>query len=252
MLDSNECVPARLEAAVKRYRSVTALDGVSFDVRPGELVTLLGPNGAGKTTAVRLLLGLARADAGRATLFGRDPRVAAHRIEVGAMLQVGKVPETLTVAEHVALFSSYYPHPRALDDVLRSADLDGVADRRFGELSGGQKQRVLFALALCGNPRLLVLDEPTLGLDVEARRGLWDEVRRYVAEGGSVLLTTHYLAEAEAVADRIVVLAKGRVVADGDTGSVKAAAGLPASGTLEDAYLALTRASSAKLEKGVA
>jgi ABC-2 type transport system ATP-binding protein len=213
---------AELRGAVKRYGGVTALSGVDLAVRPGEVVAVLGPNGAGKTTAVQLLLGLLRPSAGTARLFGRDPCEAAARMRIGAMLQVSKVPETLKVREHIHLISSYYPRPLPMDEVIAAAGLTGLEDRLFGKLSGGQKQRVLFALALCGDPDLLFLDEPTVGLDVEARRGFWDQIRTRTGAGRSVLLTTHYLEEADALADRIVLLDRGRIVAEGTPAEIKA------------------------------
>src|SRR5216684_3411929 len=168
--------PAELNGVTKRFGSTVALDNVSFTIRTGELVALLGPNGAGKTTAVRLLLGLTRLDAGAARVFGLDPRQPRNRVRTGAMLQVGRVPETLRVGEHIELFSSYYRNPMPMADVLAAAGLEKLRDRKFGDLSGGQRQRTLFALAICGNPDLLFLDEPTVGLDVEARRALWEEI----------------------------------------------------------------------------
>jgi ABC-2 type transport system ATP-binding protein len=186
------------------------------------VLALLGPNGAGKTTAVKLLLGLAAPSEGKAVLFGGDPRDARTRQRIGAMLQVGKVPETLKVREHVDLFRAYYPSPAPAAQVIEAAGLIGLEGRRFGELSGGQKQRVLFALALCGDPELLFLDEPTLGFDVEVRRAFWEEIRRFVARGRTVLLTTHYLEEADALADRIVVIDRGAIIADGSPADIKA------------------------------
>lgn len=206
---------AQLQAATKRYGPVQALRGVDLPIEAGQLVSLLGPNGAGKTTAVKLLLGLASPSSGHVTVFGRDPRQRNARARTGAMLQVARVPESLKVREHIQLFSSYYPAPRGLQEVLEAAGLVGLENRLFGQLSGGQRQRVLFALAICGNPDLLFLDEPTAGLDIEARRTLWDHIRGFVARGGSVLLTTHYLEEADALADRIVVINQGRIAAEG-------------------------------------
>src|SRR5436305_1471950 len=168
---------AELRRAVKRYGAVTALAGIDFAVHPGEVVALLGPNGAGKTTAVQLLLGLIRPSGGEVRLFDQDPRSTAARVRVGAMLQISKVPETLKVREHVELVSSYYPHPLPAAEVMAAAGLEGLENRLFGKLSGGQRQRVLFALALCGDPDLLFLDEPTVGLDVEARRAFWEQIR---------------------------------------------------------------------------
>jgi ABC-2 type transport system ATP-binding protein len=214
--------PAELWGAVKRYGTVTGLAGVDLAVHPGEVLALLGPNGAGKTTAVQLLLGLLRPSEGEARLFGREPRDPEARVRVGAMLQVSKVPETLKVREHIDLISSYYPRPLSRREVLDTAGLGGVEDRLFGKLSGGQKQRLLFALALCGDPDLLFLDEPTVGLDVEARRALWTVIQGKARAGRSVLLTTHYLEEADALADRIVLIDRGRIVAEGTPAEIKA------------------------------
>jgi ABC-2 type transport system ATP-binding protein len=155
-------------------------------------------------------------------LFGGDPRAMAGRRRMGVMLQISRVPETLTVREHVHLFSSYYPRPMALDQVLALAGLESVADRRYGNLSGGQKQRVLFALAICGDPELLFLDEPTVGMDVESRRLFWQTIRTLTASGRAILLTTHYLEEADALADRVLVLNRGRIIADGRPEEIKA------------------------------
>jgi ABC-2 type transport system ATP-binding protein len=212
---------AELDEAVKRYGAVTALDAVDFRLGAGEVVALLGPNGAGKTTLVHLLMGLSRPSSGQARLFGREPWDAAARMRVGAMLQVSKVPETLEVREHIHLISSYYPHPLPLGEVIELAGLGGLERRRFGRLSGGQRQRVLFALALCGDPDLLFLDEPTAGLDVEARRALWETIAGRVRAGRSVLLTTHHLEEADNLADRIVLLDRGRVLAEGSPAEIK-------------------------------
>lgn len=213
--------PAELMTVTKNYGDVLALRDLSFSIARGELVSLLGANGAGKTTAVRLLLGLAKADRGMARVFGDDPRETQTRARIGAMLQVARVPETLRVREHIDLFSSYYPNPLPLDAIIEAAALHGIESRLFGELSGGQKQRVLFALSICGNPDLLILDEPTVGLDVEARRAMWEQIVRFKNRGCAILLTTHYLAEADAVADRIVVIDKGTVIADGTPSQIK-------------------------------
>jgi ABC-2 type transport system ATP-binding protein len=213
---------ARVSSVSKSYGSVQALREVDFTIHAGEVVALLGPNGAGKSTLVRLLLGLASPTLGRVTVFGGDPKDPGSRVRIGAMLQVGGVPATMQVREHIDLFSSYYPNPLRMADVIEMAGLQGIEKRQFGELSGGQKQRVLFALALCGDPDLLFLDEPTVGLDVEARRGFWEQIRKLVARGKTVLLTTHYLEEADALADRVVVINKGSIVAEGTPESIKA------------------------------
>jgi ABC-2 type transport system ATP-binding protein len=212
---------ARLQGVSKIYGSVKALSNVDLSVRPGELLAVLGPNGAGKTTALRLLLGLSKPSRGTARVFGRDPVDSDARVRTGAMLQVAKVPETLRVKEHIHLFSSYYPKPLPLFEVLAAAGLEQIKNRCFGELSGGQKQRVLFALAICGDPDLVFLDEPTVGLDVEARRLLWAEIRRLIARGKSVLLTTHYLQEADELADRVVVIDHGSIIAEGTPSEIK-------------------------------
>jgi ABC-2 type transport system ATP-binding protein len=213
---------ASIHDVTKHYGPVPALDGLSMDLYPGEIVALLGPNGAGKTTAVRLLLGLLSPDAGRVLVQGRDPRDRMARVHTGAMLQVSKVPETLKVREHIDLFRSYYPRPLSAGEVVRIAGLEGLENRLFGKLSGGQKQRVLFGLACCGDPDLLILDEPTVGMDIETRRSLWEQVRSLARQGKTVLLTTHYLEEADALASRIVVLNQGRIVAQGTPAEIKA------------------------------
>jgi ABC-2 type transport system ATP-binding protein len=222
---SSGTVVASLEAVSKNYGEVRALRNVNFSVRAGEVVALLGPNGAGKTTAVKLLLGLMQPNSGKARVFGGDPTNPQNRMRTGAMLQVGKVPETLRVGEHIDLFSSYYPKPMPLAEVLAAAGLEKLRDRKFGDLSGGQRQRTLFALSICGNPDLLFLDEPTVGLDVEARRALWVEIRRLVQCGKTVLLTTHYLEEADALADRIAVINQGEIIAEGTPAEIKAQTG---------------------------
>ena len=206
----SDLIVASLEGVNMNYGSVRALHGVDFRVRAGEVVALLGPNGAGKTTAVKLLLGLLQPNSGRARVFGGDPTNPENRMR------------TLRVREHIDLFSSYYEKPMALAEVLAAAGLEKLSDRKFGDLSGGQRQRVLFALAICGDPDLIFLDEPTVGLDVEARRMLWDEIRKMVARGKTVLLTTHYLQEADALADQIAVINQGEIIAQGTPSEIKA------------------------------
>jgi len=212
---------AALDMVTKRYGALTALDSFSMALYPGEIVALLGPNGAGKSTAVRLLLGLSSCTSGTARVFGGDPRAAMTRLRIGAMLQVASVPAMLKVKEHIALFRSYYPRPLAFAEVVRIAQLEGLEDRLFRDLSGGQKQRVLFGLAICGDPEVIFLDEPTVGMDIEARRGLWAQVRSLASRGKTVLLTTHYLEEADALAHRIIVMNKGRVVSEGTPTAIK-------------------------------
>jgi ABC-2 type transport system ATP-binding protein len=238
-------VVASLERAVKRYRDVVALDGVSLELREGEVVALLGRNGAGKTTAVHLLLGLRRPDEGRARLFGRDPRRPAARRAVGATPQETGFSPTLTVREIVDLVRAHFPDPAPAGELLERFELSGDAGRQAGGLSGGKRRRLAVALAFAGRPRLVVLDEPTTGLDVESRRAVWAAVRDFAAGGGTVLLTTHHLDEAEQLASRIVVLHEGEVVADGTLEEIVHAGAPPGrrlrAASLEEAFVRLTR-----------
>lgn len=213
---------AELRGVSKSYGAVQALKNIDLEIRAGEVVALLGPNGAGKTTAVSLLLGLLRPTAGTVRLFGGNPQDAAVRTRVGAMLQISGVPQTLKVKEHIELFRSYYPSPFGTAAILELAGLAEVANRPYGKLSGGQQQRLHLALALCGNPDLIFLDEPTTGLDVGSRRALWETIRGFVQGGRTVVLTTHYLEEADALADRVVVINHGRIIAEGTPSAIKA------------------------------
>jgi ABC-2 type transport system ATP-binding protein len=213
---------ASLTHVIKRYANgVLALDDLSLTLHCGEIVALLGPNGAGKSTAVKLMMGLSTPTGGSVRIFGGDPRQTATRLRTGVMLQVGRAPEMLRVSEHISIFRGYYPNPMAYADIIRAAGLAGVESRMFGQLSGGQKQRMLFALSLAGDPDLIFLDEPTAGLDVEARRGMWTQIRSLAERGKTVLLTTHYLEEADALAHRIIVINKGRMVCEGTPAEVK-------------------------------
>lgn len=204
---------------------VEAVRGVSTRIRRGETVALLGPNGAGKSTTIDMLLGLARPDAGRVSIFGASPAEAVAAGAVGGMLQTGQLIPDLTVRELVDMVGALYPHPLDVDEVLARTGLTELARRRTTKLSGGQAQRVRFAVALVSQPQLLVLDEPTVALDVEARRAFWAAVRAVAAEGRTVVFATHQLDEADAYADRAVLLAAGRVVADGPTTDIKAMVG---------------------------
>ena len=218
----SEPVPlAALHQVSKRFGTRVALEHFSLTLRRGEVTALLGPNGAGKTTAVRMLLGLTRPDGGSVRVLGRDPRISTARTALGAMLQVARAPDMLSVREHLELFCSYYPHPLGLDEVLRRTGLADLAHRRFGSLSGGEKQRTLFALAICGDPEVICLDEPTVGLDIQTRRQVWREIRTLAADGKAVLLTTHYLEEADALADHVVLIEHGRVAHEGTPGQIK-------------------------------
>lgn len=213
---------ALLNNITKRYANgVLALDNLSLSIGRGEIVALLGPNGAGKSTAIKLLMGLSSPTAGTVRIFGADPRQTAARLRTGVMLQMGKAPEMLRVREHIELFRGYYPNPMPYRDILEVSGLEAIEARMFGQLSDGQKQRVLFALALAGDPDLIFLDEPTVGFDIQARRGMWAQIRSLAARGKTVLLTTHYLEEADALAHRIIVINKGRVVGAGTPTEIK-------------------------------
>ena len=216
---------AELTSVTKRFGAVTALDAVSFTVRRGETVALLGPNGAGKTTAISLLLGLRPPTSGQVRIFGRDPRDAGARTRLGAMLQESGVPATLRAREVVQFFAALYPAPLDVMEVLATAELTHRAEARVASLSGGERQRLYFALALVGRPDLLVLDEPTVSLDVETRRRFWKEIRSLVGRGITLVLTTHYLEEADALADRVIVVDHGRIIAEGRPAEIKARVG---------------------------
>ncbi len=222
---ANSSPPAELRGVTHRYGSHTALQGLSLQLKPGEVVALLGPNGAGKTTAVKLMLGLLQPTSGTVSIFGGSPSQRSTRQRIGAMLQVARVPETIAVGEYLDLFRSYYPHPLPAEQVIQVTGLQGIEKRQFKDLSGGQKQRMLFALALCGDPDLIFLDEPTLGMDIETRHNLWRQVRSFADRGKTVLLTTHYLEEADTLADRILVIARGKVIAEGTPSEIKSRAG---------------------------
>jgi ABC-2 type transport system ATP-binding protein len=213
---------AELAAVTKRFGNVLALDNFSLAVDPGELLALLGPNGAGKTTAISLLLGLARPDQGSARLFGLAPQSMAARRQIGVMLQEAALIPELRVAEQIELVAAYYPDPMPVARVLELTGTAPLSRRPYGKLSSGQKRQVQFAIALVGRPRLLFLDEPTVGLDVQSREFVWEALRRLIAEGCSILLTTHYMEEAEALADRVAVIAKGRLIATGTVDEMRA------------------------------
>jgi ABC-2 type transport system ATP-binding protein len=230
-------IAAALRAVTKRFGDTVALDSVDLEIRTGEVVALLGPNGAGKTTALSLLLGLRRPDTGSVTLFGQDPRLVAARAAVGVTPQESGFPPTLRVRELVDLVRAHFPAPVPAGELLERFGLDGIARRQAGGLSGGERRRLSVALAFAGRPRALFLDEPTAGLDVESRRAVWAEVRSYAAAGRTVLLTTHHLEEAEGLASRVVLLARGAVVAEGSPADLSACADV---GALEDAYVVLT------------
>jgi ABC-2 type transport system ATP-binding protein len=238
----------KLEPAVqlvglhKSYADIHAVAGVDLEVSPGEVVALLGPNGAGKSTTIDMLLGLIAPDSGVPRLFGRSPREAIAAGRVGAMLQTGGLLPQLTVTETVQLVGSLHRDPLPVAEVLGRAAIQELRDRRINQLSSGQAQRVRFAIALVPDPRLLVLDEPTVGMDVESRRAFWTAMRELTMAGRTVLFATHYLEEADTYADRVVLLRAGRIVADGTAASIKAsAAGRTIRGTLPGAEPDLLR-----------
>ena len=230
-------IAAALRQVTKRFGDRPALDAVDLEIGVGEVVALLGPNGAGKTTAVAILLGLRRPDEGRAELFGADPARPRSRLRVGVTPQETGFPPTLRVREVVDLVRAHFPGPAPAPELLERFGLAELAPRQTGGLSGGERRRLAVALAFAGRPDAVFLDEPTAGLDVESRRTVWSEIERYAGEGGTVLLTTHYLEEAERLAPRVAVLARGRLVADGAPALLAEMASAP---DLEEAFLALT------------
>jgi ABC-2 type transport system ATP-binding protein len=213
------------ENVSKHYGSLRAVDGLSLDLRPGETVALLGPNGAGKSTSLDMLLALRKPTSGRIRMFGSDPQHAVKSGRVGAMLQSGGLMPEVTVRELVTLVTSFHPKPEPVDVTLKRAGIDSFADQRVDRLSGGQTQRVRFALAIVGQVELIVLDEPTTAMDVETRQLFWASMKAEVAEGRTLLFATHYLEEADQAADRILVINRGRLLADGTPSEIKARAG---------------------------
>jgi ABC-2 type transport system ATP-binding protein len=220
-----------LSGLTKTFKSsggtrVQAVRGIDIEISPGETVALLGPNGAGKSTTIDMMLGLLTSDAGTIKVFGRTPQLAIAAGAVGGMLQVGGVAQYLTVRELLQMVASLYPKPMSVDDVIALTKIEDLADRRTNKLSGGQTQRLRFAIGIVGNPEFLVLDEPTVAMDVEARRDFWATMRKFAAGGKTVLFATHYLEEADAYADRIILMAQGRIVADGPATEIKATVGM--------------------------
>ncbi|MFE9691643.1 ABC transporter ATP-binding protein [Micromonospora sp. NPDC005806] len=217
---------ARADQVSRRYGDVLALDRVDLTVHAGELVGLLGPNGAGKSTLINLLVGLRRPTAGRVELFGGDPRDATNRRQLGVTPQETGLPGTLRVGEVVDFVAAHFPDPIPRAELLDRFGLADQVRRQTGGLSGGQRRRLAVALAFVGRPRLVVLDEPTTGLDVEARRALWEAIRAFHADGGTVLLSSHYLEEVEALAQRVMVIGHGRVLADDTVEAVRGIVGV--------------------------
>ena len=236
----------RCEHVTKRYGDVIAVDGLSLTVRRGECFGLLGPNGAGKTTTIEILEGLLAPDAGEVEVLGLQWRTheAELRQRLGIQLQETRLAEKLTVEETLRLFRAFYHRGRAIDELLRLVELEGKRASWVGTLSGGQRQRLAVACALAGAPDLLFLDEPTTGLDPQSRRQLWGVLDRFRAGGGTIVLTTHYMDEAEVLCDRVAVIDQGRSIALGSPRELVEAYGAPKvithHGTLEDVFMALT------------
>ncbi len=205
----------------KAYGTVRAVDGLDLAIAPGEIVAVLGPNGAGKSTTTEMITGLTEPDAGRVAVFGRTPRQAVRQGLVGVMLQAGALLHEATVNDVLRLMQGLHAHPLTLEEVIERADLRSFLKTKTEKLSGGQAQRLRYALAIMADPQLLILDEPTVGMDVEIRRAFWASMREFIAGGRTVLFATHYLDEADAEADRIVVLARGRLIADGTPSMIK-------------------------------
>ena len=210
-----------LVGVTKSFGSVEAVRGIDLDIQPGEIVAFLGPNGAGKTTTIDMILGLSRPTSGDVRVLGLDPRQAIAHGLVSAVMQTGGLLKDLTVRETVQYTAALFAQTQPVDDVLQRAGIDGIADRRVGKCSGGEQQRLRFAMALLSDPALLLLDEPTTGMDVEGRRAFWSSIRDDAERGRTVLFATHYLEEADQYADRIVLVSKGLVVADGSGAEIK-------------------------------
>jgi ABC-2 type transport system ATP-binding protein len=213
---------AFLDNVSKRYGSIDALNKFSLEIRKGEILALLGPNGAGKSTAISMLLNLIEPDSGKASLFQQSPQDLQARQRIGVMLQEAHLPETLRVSELINLTQSYYPSKRHIAEISDMAGIGDLLQRPYGKLSGGQQRRVQFALAVCANVEILFLDEPTVGLDIEAREAMWKSMQALVAEGCAIVLTTHYLEEAEALANRVVVMTQGNIIAEGSVEAIRA------------------------------
>jgi ABC-2 type transport system ATP-binding protein len=211
-----------LRGVTKRFGAVTAVDGLDLTIEPGEIVAFLGPNGAGKTTTIDMVLGLSRPDAGSVEVYGQAPRTAVAHGLVSAVMQTGGLLKELTVRETVELTAALFAHTRPVGEVLERAGIADIAGRRVGKCSGGQQQRLRFAMALLPEPELLILDEPTTGMDVEGRRDFWAAIRADAERGRTVLFATHYLEEADAYADRVVLVSRGHVVADGTSAEIRA------------------------------
>ena len=236
-------LPGVTKTVPGKHGRVEAVRGVDLEIAPGEVVAFLGPNGAGKTTTIDMILGLSEPTTGNVTVFGMTPHAAVARGLVAAVMQTGGLLKDLTVRESVEYVAALFPDARPVDDVLATAGITDLADRRLGKCSGGEQQRVRFAMALVPDPALIVLDEPTTGMDVNARRAFWEAIHADAARGRTILFATHYLEEADAWADRVVVMRDGEIVADGSSSDIRAAGGgRRVSATWPDADIALVEA----------
>ncbi|WP_370981123.1 ABC transporter ATP-binding protein [Agaribacterium sp. ZY112] len=206
----------------KTFAGKVALNDINFTIRPGQVLAILGANGAGKTTLINGLLGRLSLDSGRIRIFGEKPGSLVVKRQTGALLQVASLPDTLKVKEHIQLFQSYYPKPMPYDEVIAYAGLEGLQERYSKKLSGGEKQRLLFALSICGNPKLLFLDEPSVAMDVSARQSLWSAIRKLKQQGAAIVLTSHYLEEADSLADEVLLLKEGKIIQHGTAEEIKA------------------------------
>lgn len=254
MTQSQHSIEAK--SLTRQFGTTLAVDQLDLNLECGGVTALLGPNGAGKTTFIRMALGLTRLSAGSLSVLGTTPGSLAARQQTGVMLQEAQLPDLLTPREHLELFASYYPNPRDIDEVLSLCRIEGFADTRYKKLSGGQKRRAQFALAIVGQPSIIFLDEPTTGLDIEARRALWEVIRTLTDSGASIILTTHYLEEAEALADRVIVIDHGRIITNQTTQALMgtmASKVIQCKTSLDDAtLLALTGVNSVhRLDKDV-
>ncbi|WP_111977229.1 ABC transporter ATP-binding protein [Algibacillus agarilyticus] len=221
MQNVNSNIIASIKGIHKKFDNKLALNNVEFDIKANQVLAILGSNGAGKTTLINMLLGRLTPDSGRISVFSSDAGSQNAKQKTGAMLQVASLPDTLKVKEHIELFRSYYPTPMAYQKIIAYAGLEHIENRYSKKLSGGEKQRLLFALSLCGNPKLLFLDEPTVGMDITARQKLWQTIRDLKAAGTAIVLTTHYLEEADSLADEVILLKQGSVIEKGSNEKIK-------------------------------
>jgi len=220
-MDTAHHTIASIKQVCKSFDDKQVLSDISLELNQAEVLSVLGPNGAGKTTLINTMLGRLSLDSGEISLFGHPPGSMLVKRQTGAMLQVSGLPDMSTIKEHITLFQSYYAHPMDYEQVMIFSGLKEIENQYSKTLSGGQKQRLLFALAICGNPKLLFLDEPTVGMDIAARKSLWQAIESLKEQGTSILLTTHYLEEADQLSDRIIMLNRGKIVREGTPEEIK-------------------------------